>query len=60
MDKFDVKDNREEHWDYLNDLQDSGDTNMYGAASYIQREFDLTKDNSYAVLTDWMDNYIPH
>lgn len=44
--------------DYLDDLRESGVTNMYGAASYVQREFpQLSKKQSKVVLVYWMNTF---
>ena len=42
---------------FLNDLRDSGETNMFGAAPYIQEEFEVDKSTSRKLLTIWMDNF---
>jgi hypothetical protein len=39
---------------YLNRLRESGATNMYGAAPYLQDEFDMTRSEAKQVLLDWM------
>lgn len=46
------------YFDYLDRLRDSGVTNMFGAAAYLQRDFfELSFDPNRAkdVLTAWMD-----
>ena len=48
----------EEHLSFLDDLRESGDTNMYGAGPYLQREFPtLTKNQTSAVLFYWMATF---
>ena len=43
---------------YLDDLRESGDTNMYGAASYLKSEFlELNKSQAGVVLGYWMDTF---
>jgi hypothetical protein len=42
---------------YLNVLRDSGVTNMFGAAPYVQEEFGLDRAEARRVLTLWMDNF---
>ena len=44
---------RNEFW-FLNRLRESGETNMYGAAPYVQCAFDLTKREASKVLMEWM------
>lgn len=39
---------------YLNRLRESGDTNMFGAAPYLQEEFGLNKTEARRTLADWM------
>lgn len=40
---------------FLDDLRASGRTNMFGAAPYLRDEFGLTVDESYKILSAWMD-----
>ena len=48
----------QEHLGYLDGLRESGDTNMWGAGPYLQREFPtLTKSQASAVLFYWMDTF---
>jgi len=49
---------------YLNDLRDSGETNMYGAVPYILSEFEdiyseeeLNKQEASRILSLWMKNF---
>ena len=42
---------------FLNDLRDSGVTNMFGAAPYLQREFGLDKREARQVLANWMQSF---
>ena len=39
---------------YLDDLRESGDTNMFGASPYLQHAFGLNRDEARAVLSLWM------
>lgn len=45
------------YWIFLEKLRRSGITNMYGAASWLQEEFGLGRNDANAVLADWMRNY---
>ena len=47
------------YWIYLEMLRRSGVTNMYGAASYLQKEFNISKQEAIKILADWMKNYNP-
>ena len=44
-------------FEYLEKLRESGATNMYGAAPYIQREFGMTAQAAHKHLARWMDSY---
>lgn len=46
-----------EVFEYLNDLRDSGITNMFGASSYIQEEFSVTSREATKLLSTWMSNF---
>lgn len=48
------------YFDYLDNLRDSGVTNMFGAVPYLQEEFpELSFDHAQAVyiLRQWMDSH---
>jgi hypothetical protein len=47
----------EKDFRYLYRLQESGRTNMFGAATYLQKERGLDKNKAMEVLANWMDNY---
>jgi hypothetical protein len=47
----------EKHLVYLDELQKSGVTNMFGAGDYLQDQFDLDRKTSREVLKYWMDSY---
>jgi hypothetical protein len=44
----------QEHFDYLEELRQSGDTNMFGAGQYLQAAFGLSKDKARTTLSRWM------
>ena len=44
----------EYYFDYLNKLRDSGKTNMFGAAPYLQAVFGLDKRTAREILSKWM------
>ncbi len=46
-----------EYYVYLEELRQSGETNMFGAAPYLREEFNLGRRESINVLMSWMDNY---
>ncbi len=48
----------EEHLEFLDDLRESGVTNMYGAYPYIKRSFpDLNREDSTNILSYWMSSF---
>jgi hypothetical protein len=54
-----VKDESElqEYLDYLDDLRESGVTNMFGAGAYLEDAFNLGRDAARSVLTYWMKTF---
>ena len=46
-----------EYFLFLNDLRDSGKTNMFGATPYLQSAFDLEKKEAREILTRWMKSF---
>jgi len=44
----------QEHHDYLISLRDSGETNMWGAAPYIEREFCVSYVEAKNILLEWI------
>ena len=40
----------DEHLEYLDELRESGDTNMYGATPYLRAEFFMDREEANAVL----------
>ena len=48
----------DEHLEYLDDLRESGETNMFGARPYLIEEYsDLTKQEARTILTYWMKTF---
>ena len=49
----------EDHLEYLDDLRESGKTNMYGASLYLKNEFSelKKKEDAKAVLMYWMHTF---
>lgn len=43
-----------EYFEYLEELRKSGETNMFGAAPYLQQEFGLDRREARAILMEWM------
>lgn len=42
---------------YLDALRESGDTNMFGAGQYLQREFGFSRYTAKDILLTWMKTY---
>ena len=42
---------------FLDNLRESGVTNMFGAGSYIQEEFGVTKYDAQRFLIKWMQTF---
>jgi len=48
---------KEEMFQYLDDLRESGVVNMFGATPYLQDEFGLDKHEARAILCEWMKTF---
>ena len=46
-----------EYYVYLEELRQSGVTNMFGATPYLREEFGLGRRDAIMFLSSWMDNY---
>ena len=47
----------ERYFKYLDDLRESGVTNMFGSAPYLGFTFVLTKSEAREVLSRWMQTF---
>ena len=47
----------DEHLQYLDELRGYGVTNMFGAAPYVAREFDLPIADARKILSYWMQAF---
>jgi len=46
------------YYNYLEELRQSGVTNMFGAIPYLQEEYpELTDEEAKNILKSWMENY---
>ena len=50
-------DEKENIFNYLEDLRDSGQINMFGASPYIVEAFGLNKYQAREILSEWMYDY---
>ena len=48
---------KEDVFEFLDDLRDSGETNMYGAGPYIVEEFGVNKAEARVLLSAWMQTF---
>ena len=46
-----------EYFDYLVELRDSGETNMFGAAPYLEWEFGLSRTEARNILVQWIESF---
>lgn len=47
-----------EHKEFLDELRESGVTNMFGAAPYLIEEFpELTKVEARTIVSEWMRTF---
>ena len=42
---------------YLEELRESGETNMFGAASYVMETFEMDKTMAIKFVASWMESY---
>lgn len=48
------KDSQQRMYDYLEDLRQSGQANMFGAGQYLEVAFGLERKEARTILSDWM------
>jgi hypothetical protein len=46
---------KKRYFAFLRRLQASGRSNMYGAIPYLMRSFDLTREQAFAIICEWLD-----
>jgi hypothetical protein len=47
----------DEHLEYLDELRQSGDTNMFGAGAYLEDDFGLDRRKARAIVSYWMQSF---
>jgi hypothetical protein len=47
----------DEHLEYLDNLRESGETNMFGAGEYVERRFALGRREARTILKYWMESF---
>ena len=60
MDNYKIdysEDDIKDFFDFLNNLRDSGVTNMYGATPYLQDEYEMSEQHATKILVAWMKSF---
>lgn len=52
-----MDESRKEYYEFLEELRKSGVTNMWGAAPFLEAEFDISSQEARDILLDWIKNY---
>lgn len=47
----------QEVYDYLDDLRESGEINMFAAPGYLQSEYDMSKADSFTAFKAWTEDF---
>jgi hypothetical protein len=47
----------QEQKEYLDNLRESGETNMFGAGQYVMDEFGIDKREAREVVMEWMRTF---
>lgn len=47
----------EEYFEYLDQLRESGVTNMFGATPYLIEEFGVDRPTARRILTEWIYSF---
>ena len=45
------------HYEYLDNLRESGITNMWGSATYLEEEFNLEYADAKQIVINWMRQF---
>ena len=48
---------QQKHFDYLDELRESGVTNMFGAGPYLAKEFGLEEGEARRIVSAWMNQF---
>ena len=48
---------KEEAFEYLDELRESGVTNMFGATPYLVEEFGISEKEARKLLAEWMRTF---
>lgn len=47
----------QEHLNFLDDLRDSGVTNMFGAGPYVEEMFEVDRHEARKIVKCWMETF---
>ena len=47
----------DEHLTFLDELRESGVTNMFRSGSYVEEEFDVSKKEASKIVAYWMNSF---
>tara|TARA_R110000751_G_scaffold94798_3_gene185052 strand:- start:126 stop:287 length:162 start_codon:yes stop_codon:yes gene_type:complete len=50
---------KKKHKEFLNELRDSGVTNMYGASPYLSAAFGIPTKKAREILGEWIRSFTP-
>lgn len=45
------------HLEFLDELRESGVTNMWGSPAYIRQEFGFDEDTAFGIFSYWMKTF---
>lgn len=48
---------KEEYFNFLDSLRESGTTNMFGAGPYLQEVYGLSRYEARDIVLEWMKTY---
>tara|TARA_R110002020_G_scaffold256273_2_gene469916 strand:- start:19617 stop:19841 length:225 start_codon:yes stop_codon:yes gene_type:complete len=48
---------KDDVFEYLEDLRESGETNMFGAHLYVMETFEIDKSMAIKFVSTWMESY---
>jgi hypothetical protein len=57
MSEKEYEDEWVEYYQYLEELRQSGVTNMFGAAPYLAKAYSLPNGRAIKIVGSWMENY---
>ena len=52
-----IKHEWKEYYVFLEDLRESGITNMFGSPQFLRDTFDVGRRTSMKIVASWMENY---